>query len=226
MRADRVIRVDVHPLLDLRGWVTTLPRPLGEIAVPDQAELRRAQQPGFDAPVQRDEATKAAVRDLLRHGGFKPSGRSKPASEYLVRAAADGGLRAINAVVDAVNAASLHSGLPLSVIDLDRARAPFAVRIAAPGSEYVFNPAGQVIDVSRLLCLYDADGPTANAVKDAQRTKTHPGTYRVLTVVWGTRALEGRAGRVRAWTIAMLDELGAESELVETFEATEPAAAD
>ena len=40
------------------------------------------------------------VRDLLRAGGFKPAGRSKPASEYLVRAAGEGKLAGINLVVD------------------------------------------------------------------------------------------------------------------------------
>ncbi len=40
-----------------------------------------------DAPLAREEETRRAVRDLLRHGGYKPTGRGKPASEYLVRAA-------------------------------------------------------------------------------------------------------------------------------------------
>ncbi len=30
------------------------------------------------------------MRKLLRHGGYKPTGRGKPASEYLVRAAGEG----------------------------------------------------------------------------------------------------------------------------------------
>ena len=55
-----------------------------------------------ETPVAHDETVRPVIRDLLRHGGFKPSGRSKPASEYLVRAASDGGMRSINAVVDAL----------------------------------------------------------------------------------------------------------------------------
>src|SRR6185436_10395363 len=35
-------------------------------------------------------ATTAAVSDLLRRGGYKPTGRGKPASEYLAQAAARG----------------------------------------------------------------------------------------------------------------------------------------
>jgi DNA/RNA-binding domain of Phe-tRNA-synthetase-like protein len=139
------------------------------------------------------------VRDMLRLGGYKPTGRGKPASEFLARVAAEGGLRSINAAVDACNAVSLHSGLPISVIDLDRARPPFRIAIAEPGARYVFNPSGQEIDVSGLVCLSDADGPCANAVRDAQRTKTHDGTVRTLSVVWGCAPFERRVDAVVEW---------------------------
>ena len=78
----------------------------------------------------------------------------------------------INAAVDVCNIVSLHSGLPISVVDLAKATPPFRVAVAAAGSSYVFNASGQTIDLGGLLCLCDADGPCANAVKDAQRTKT------------------------------------------------------
>jgi len=98
-------------------------------------------------------------------------------------------LSTINVAVDICNPVSLHSGLPISLIDLDRARKPFRVEVAAEGTSYVFNQAGQFIDVSGLLCLFDAEGPCANAVKDSQRTKTR----RTLTLIWGTASLPGRA---------------------------------
>jgi DNA/RNA-binding domain of Phe-tRNA-synthetase-like protein len=154
------------------------------------------------------------VRDLLRHGGFKPTGRSKPASEYLVRAVTNGVLGAINAAVDACNVVSLHSGLPISVVDLDHARAPFRIGLAEKGATYVFNASGQTIDIGGLLCLFDAEGPTANAVKDAQRTKTTPETRRTLSVVWGTTALPGRAQAAAQWYRALLHALGATTEAV------------
>jgi DNA/RNA-binding domain of Phe-tRNA-synthetase-like protein len=96
---------------------------------------------------------RVAVRDLLRHGGYSPTGRGKPASEYLVRAASEGALRSINLAVDACNAVSLHSGFPISVVDLARAREPFRIGIAPPGASYVFNASGQTIDLAGLLCL-------------------------------------------------------------------------
>src|SRR5579884_2517050 len=43
---------------------------------------------------------KEAVRNLLKRGGFKPSGRNKPASEYLAQAAREGRFPTINNLVD------------------------------------------------------------------------------------------------------------------------------
>jgi DNA/RNA-binding domain of Phe-tRNA-synthetase-like protein len=151
------------------------------------------------------------VRDLLRHGGYKPTGRGKPASEYLIAAAADGSLGSINLAVDACNAVSLHSGLPISVVDLDLARAPFRIGIAKESERYVFNASGQEIDLAGLLCLFDAEGPCGNAVKDSQRTKTHANTRRTLSVVWGTRALPGQTARAVAWYRETLQVAGAKT---------------
>lgn len=186
-----------HPLLEAAAFVTDLPSALGEIPSPPAlVALLAAAAP---TPFTSDDATREAVRALLRHGGFKPSGRSKPASEYLVRAAGEGGLRSINAAVDACNVVSLHSGLPISVVDLDLAKAPFRIGVAPAGTSYIFNPSGQTIDVAGLVMLFDAEGPCAGPVKDSQRTKTHAGTRRTLSVVWGTRDLAGRAERAAAW---------------------------
>jgi DNA/RNA-binding domain of Phe-tRNA-synthetase-like protein len=202
-----MLTVEPHPLLALEAFTTTFAAPLDES--PSPAWLLALLAPDAPAPLQADDAVRAAVRDLLRHGGYKPTGRGKPASEYLVRAASEGQLGAINLAVDACNAVSLHSGLPISVVDLDRARAPFRVAIASAGERYVFNASGQEIDLEGLLCLFDADGPCANAVKDAQRTKTHAGTRRTLSLVWGPRALGDRAARTAAWYRELLERAGA-----------------
>jgi DNA/RNA-binding domain of Phe-tRNA-synthetase-like protein len=161
------------------------------------------------APLRSDDDVREKVRQLLRHGGFKPTGRSKPASEYLLRAVGSGQLSSINLAVDACNAISLHSGLPISVVDLDRAREPFRVGVAAAGSSYVFNASGQTIDVAGLLCFFDAEGPCGNAVKDAQRTKTDGATRRTLSLIWGTVALPGRAEQTEAWYRSLLEQNGA-----------------
>ena len=73
----------------------------------------------------------------------------------------------------------------------------------------MFNRSGQEIDVGGLLSLRDADGPCANAVKDAQRTKTGPGTRRVLAIVWGTREPAGHAAATGEWLGELLGRLTA-----------------
>jgi DNA/RNA-binding domain of Phe-tRNA-synthetase-like protein len=148
----------------------------------------------------------------LRHGGFRPTGRSKPAAEYLARAAAERRLGSINLAVDVANIVSLHSGLPISVVDLAVLRAPLRVGIAGPDDRYVFNAAGQAIELDGLLCLFDSEGPCANAVKDAQRTKTSPATRETLSLIWGTQALPGRASEAEAWYRGLLDRHGVMTE--------------
>ena len=157
------LRVDDHPTLRAAAFATAFPASLAELPTPPG--LLALLAPDASAPLQRDESLRAAVRDMLRHGGYKPTGRGKPASEYLVRAASEGALGAINLAVDACNAVSLHSGFPISVVDLDRARGPFRIGIAPAGASYVFNASGQEIDLGGLLCLWDAEGPCANAVR-------------------------------------------------------------
>jgi DNA/RNA-binding domain of Phe-tRNA-synthetase-like protein len=191
------LTVDDHSLLDLRAFTTTFPAALGEMN--SQSALIRLLTLDTAAPLASSDEVRIAVRDLLRHDGFKPTGRSKPASEYLIKAASEGMLSTINIAVDACNAVSLHSGLPISVVDLDVAREPFHIAIAPPGSSYVFNPSGQTIDVGGLLGLFDADGPCANAVKDSQRTKTSSTTRRTLSLIWGTNKLPGRSEAAEQW---------------------------
>jgi DNA/RNA-binding domain of Phe-tRNA-synthetase-like protein len=204
---DLTLQVDDHPSLRVAAFTTSFPAPLGELTTP--AAVLESLRLDAPAPLRRDEGVRAAVRDLLRHGGYKPTGRGKPASEYLARAAAEGTLGTINPAVDACNAVSLHSGFPISVVDLDRAAAPFRVGIAPAGASYVFNASGQEIDLAGLLCLFDAAGPCANAVRDAQRTKTHAGTRATLSVVWGCAGFEDRLRAAEAWYRALLDGMGA-----------------
>jgi DNA/RNA-binding domain of Phe-tRNA-synthetase-like protein len=186
------IEIAAHPLLDASLFVTRFARPVGELPPIDLAVA---------APLASSETVKTAVRDLLRHGGFKPAGRSKPASEYL----AGTSVPRINAAVDACNLVSLHAGLPISLVDLDKVDGALRIAIAPAGTSYVFNPSGQTIDASGLVCLFDAQGPTGTPVKDAQRTKTHDGTRATLSIVWGTTALPGRTASATRWYRELLD---------------------
>jgi DNA/RNA-binding domain of Phe-tRNA-synthetase-like protein len=195
-----------HPLLEIAAFTAEFARPLGEME--SSAELLALFAAEVSAPMASSDAVREAVRKLLRHGGFRATGRSKPASEYLIKAVSEGILRPINLAVDACNAVSLHSGLPISVVDLDKAAGPLSVRIAEEGMKYVFNASGQEIDLGGLLCLCDAAGPCANAVKDAQRTKVDARTRRTLSIIWGTNALPGRVGEAAQWYREILERHG------------------
>ena len=173
-----------HPRLYAIVFDTSYPRPLGDLPTP--AWLRERMHPDGDSSLHCDDQVRGEIRDLLRVGGHKPTGRGKPASEYLQRAEA---LPAINLAVDACNLVSFHSGLPVSVVDLERGSAPWSLAIVEDDRAYVFNRAGQEIRLKGLLCLHDGEGPCANAVKDSMRTKTHDGTTRTLTVLWGAQSL-------------------------------------
>ena len=131
-------------------------------------------------------------------------------------AASEGALNSINAAVDVCNAVSLHSGLPISVVDLDRARPPFRIGVAPADASYVFNASGQEIDLGGLLCLYDADGPCGNAVRDAQRTKTRDDTRATLSVVWGCVGFEPRLREAERWYRSLLESTGATTHVVAT----------
>lgn len=137
-----------------------------------------------------EEAVRQAVRDLLRNGTYKPTGRAKPASEYLIRAAReDGAFPRINAPVDVNNYVSLLTLLPASLWDLDLAgEETYRFRLGGPDEGYVFNAGGQVISVHDLVAGFTVDDglerAIVNPVKDSLATKTTPETTRVAACIY------------------------------------------
>jgi DNA/RNA-binding domain of Phe-tRNA-synthetase-like protein len=168
----------VEPLV-----VTASPAPLRNV-LHHLAEQRR------EHPLAREEEERRrASRDTLRNGRYKPTGRGKPASEYLLRAAQQGQLPLINGPVDANNYISLRYVIPASVWDLDRAGATsYAVRLGAPGERYLFNDAGQELDLEDLVCgaadADDRDAPIVSPVKDSLGTKIGAHTRRIAGLVY------------------------------------------
>jgi DNA/RNA-binding domain of Phe-tRNA-synthetase-like protein len=208
------ITIDPHPLLEAAVCVARFSAPLGEISSPDWlGKLLSLEAP---TSFERSEELRAAVRDMLRFGGYKPTGRGKPAAEYLVRAATEGVLGPINPAVDVCNVVSLNSGLPISVIDLDRVVPPLGIGLAGAGRRYIFNAAGHEIDLEGLLCLHDAMGECANGVKDSERTKTNAETRNTLTVIWGVQGFREVTELAAEWYRELLGRLGARVEEVET----------
>ncbi len=140
---------------------------------------------------------KAAVRNMLRFGSYKPAGRSKPSSEYLLAAALEGAFPLVNGPVDVNNAVSLEWGYPASIFDMELCGTALLLRRGLPGESYIFNPSGQTIDLEDLLCVCRAEGsawlPCGNPVKDAMATKTRESTQHVVAVIYAP-AIEAAAG--------------------------------
>ena len=150
-----------------------------------------------------EEARRTAARDMLRYGSYKPTGRGKPASEYLLRAASESQYTfpRINGPVDACNLMSLERVVPISLWDLDRAGTQsFVFRHGRAGENYVFNQGGQRIDVEDLLvgCRVEEGGdpggePIVNPVRDSLATKTTPETHRIAACIYAPAAAFSKA---------------------------------
>jgi hypothetical protein len=207
-----MISVAPHPLLDVRAFYTHFPKALGGYSDAELSTIRLFFGPSKKVPISFVE-TKGLIRDLLRTNGFSPSGRNKPAHEYLDKAIEKGWFTessGINAAVDVCNVISLHSKLPISVLDKSKISPPLLLRCCDAGTVYPFNPSGQLLKAGGLLSLHDAKGPTASPVKDAQRSKTDKNTTDTLSIIWSHRALNEHTDNTEAWYKALLIELGAQ----------------
>lgn len=175
------------PVLPALVWAEGIapPRPT-DAAPPFLAEALAETQTTGEAFVPIE--LRQRVRRMLRHGKYKPSGRGKPASEFLLRAALTESFPLVNGPVDVNNVISLQSGLPASIFDADAAGSQLLLRRGLPGETYVFNPSGQTIDLQDLLlvCRRSDAGwqPCGNPVKDSMSTKTGPDTRNLVAVIY------------------------------------------
>ncbi|MCA9668272.1 MAG: hypothetical protein KC503_21920 [Myxococcales bacterium] len=173
-----------------------------------------------------EDAIRRACRDMLRNGRYKPTGRGKPASEYLLREASRGEFPRVLDPVDALNLVSLAHLVPISLWDLDKAavaagREPaagsiydgderFEVRLGRSGERYVFNSADQLLELEDLVvgCALTAGGesvPLWTPIKDGMRSKIDASTRRVAACIYypieaGERAhLETITAELHRW---------------------------
>lgn len=155
---------------------------------------RLAAEAAGHAP-EHAEAVRLAARDMLRHGRYKPTGRGKPASEYLARTAADGSFPRINALVDINNLISLDARLPISLWDLDRLGSDrMRFRLGCDGEAFVFNATGQTLALDGLALgarvgKEGTDEPVVTPIKDSHATKTTPDTRRVAAAIYAPDAV-------------------------------------
>ncbi len=139
------------------------------------------------------EVRKKEIRQLLRTGGYKPSGRNKPAQEYLLRSATiHNGLPVINNAVDLLNCISLQSGIPISLVALNRIGSNIIFRFGKTGESYVFNAGGQELDVKGLLCLCrNSDGesvPVGSPVKDSMTAKLLETDHHIMACFYASQS--------------------------------------
>ena len=148
---------------------------------------------------ENEEQLRKAIRDMMRNGRYRPTGRGKPASEYLVRSAirhldseSPVPYPRINVPVDVCNYISLKYLIPISVWDLDLAASNrFFFRLGHEDERYIFNAGGQTIELEDLIvgCRVNggsgADGqPIVNPVKDSLTTKTTEDTTRIAASIY------------------------------------------
>lgn len=132
-----------------------------------------------------------SVRALLRKGGYKPSGRNKPAQEYLLRCVREGsGLPSILPAVDVLNACSLQFGLPISMLGRRYFEKICRLRIGLPEETFIFNSGGQELGLEGLIvCAGGSDGrvPLGTPVKDSMAGKITQEDKDVVCVIYGNR---------------------------------------
>lgn len=136
-----------------------------------------------------EDAFRKACRQMLRTEKYKPTGRGKPASEYLLRVAAEGAFPRINTLADINNFISLKFLVPVSLWDVDKAETElFFFRHGHPGESFVFNESGQTIQLEGLVAGFGQKGeddiPMVTPVKDCHKTKATLQTRTLAAAVY------------------------------------------
>jgi len=179
--------LDPCPTFPALVWAEGIAPPIEASPLPRELErvIADAQRIGEDyIPAEM----RTRVRTMLRHGRYKPTGRGKPASEYLLRTAIQGAFPQVTPPVDVNNWVSLESGYPASVFDAELSGSTLLLRRGKQNEAYVFNQAGQTLDLYDLLIICRRDGaqwePCGSPVKDAMATKISRNTRHVVAVLY------------------------------------------
>ena len=161
----------------------------------------------ISSPQSAHEVLREGVRSMLRLGGYKPSGRNKPAQEYLARCLEEGKFPRINPAVDCLNALSVRVGIPISMLDRDAFSHRLVIRLGNPSESYVFNTSGQSLELENLVVVCGGENgekPLGSPVKDSMAGKIHETVSRIVCILYAPRdgvtddALQGWAQELRA----------------------------
>lgn len=133
------------------------------------------------------ETRREALRAMLRKGGFKPSGRSKPAQEYLARCLDDAKFPRVHPAVDCLNAISVRFGIPISMLDRQAFGDRMQIRLGKPGESYVFNSVGQELEIENLIVVcggVNEEKPLGSPVKDSMAGKIDKTVSRIVCILY------------------------------------------
>ena len=147
-------------------------------------DIEEMLKPGYAYP----DNMQKGIRSLLKTFGFHPSGRSRPASEYLFKDLTNRGIfNYINNIVDINNHISLKYKLPISVFDLDKSGFDLCLRVGGETEEYVFNKEGQILTLKKLLLVAKTGAEAIGTpVKDSQATKVFEPTKKIAFFVYSS----------------------------------------
>jgi len=148
------------------------------------------------------DARREAVRGLLRKGGYKPSGRNKPAQEYLLRCLSEGNFPRIHPAVDCLNAISVRIGLPISMLTRDRFPDSIRLRLGRPGEKYVFNSVGHELELEDLIVVcggVEGNEPLGSPVKDSMAGKITETVRSIVCILYAPAAVVSES-QLAEWT--------------------------
>jgi len=155
-----------------------------------------------------------AYRSFLWKLGIDPT-KMRPSSEALARRALRrGDIPRINNVVDAGNAASLATLVPIGLYDLDRLAGPLRLTRASRG--LVFQPigSGETLLGEGVPVLVDGEGRVIHVYphRDSRLTMIRPETRRVLAVAGGVEGVpEGLLDKALDMFVELLKEDGVDA---------------
>ena len=132
----------------------------------------------------------SAGKQAYRHLGKDPN-RYRLSAEALMRRAAKGkGLYSISSAVDALNLASLSSGITIGGFDADKIHGDIELGIGQTGEEFIAIGRGP-LNVERLPVYRDKLGVIGNPTSDSERTQITLETKNVLMLITGFYGNDG-----------------------------------
>ncbi|HLA78414.1 MAG TPA: phenylalanine--tRNA ligase beta subunit-related protein [Vicinamibacteria bacterium] len=187
--------LDLTVHADLEGRVRLGILVLDGVVVREQDEALRAEieatgrelRGRFGGASSGEVPETAEARILYKALGIDPT-KTRPSNEALLRRVLKGeALFRVNALVDALNLASLRVQLPFGLYDLGRVEPPIVLRKGGTGESYEGIRKG-VVNVEARPVMVDARGPFGNPTSDSARTMITLDTRSALVIAYAPAA--------------------------------------